>query len=301
MDAHATQHTQQDESDLSPAIAPGRLGHPVAGAPHRIGEGFSARHFSEEMFGGLMDPLLMVDHFVMTAPTFAPHLHAGISAVTAMFEDAQGGFLNRDSLGNNLALQPGDLYWLAAASGAAHEERPEDGARTHALQIFVNMPAGLKTQPARALHVQAGEVPVLQAAGHRVRVVLGRSGEAAGRQSAHAEMTMLDGFICKGGGRFAHRLAEGHQAWIYAAAGALAITAGDEARRLADGHALAVRAGGPLDITLASGAAAHFVLLSGRPVREHFVKHGPLVMSSADDVRRTLSSYAAGKLGRIPG
>src|ERR1700761_9638325 len=117
-----------------------RLGASAAAITHKIGSGFTAQHFSEEMFGGGMDPLLMVDHFVMTEPTFEPHLHAGISAVTVMFEDSEGDFLNRDTLGQNTALKPGALYWLAAASGAVHEERPARGTHTHALQIFVNLP-----------------------------------------------------------------------------------------------------------------------------------------------------------------
>src|SRR6201991_461731 len=161
-----------------------------SGPPHTIGSGFTARHFSEEMFGGRMDPLVMVDAFVMTAPTFDPHLHAGISAVTAMFEDSTGEFLNRDTLGHNVALKAGDLYWLAAASGAAHEEKPTDGARIHAPQIFVNLPARLKREPARALHVEAKDVPVLAGEEHRVRVVLGRCGEAVGAQGTPEEMTM---------------------------------------------------------------------------------------------------------------
>src|SRR5215469_15411680 len=135
-----------------------RLGRIVSATTQTIGSGFAAHHFSEEMFDGSMDPLLMADDFVMTAPTFEAHLHAGISAVTAMFEDSVGDFLNRDTLGHNVALKAGDLYWLAAASGAAHEERPAEGARTHALQIFVNLPARLKTEPARALHVAAADV-----------------------------------------------------------------------------------------------------------------------------------------------
>ena len=154
-----------------------RLGETVLGEPHRIGSNFSAAHFSEEAFDGRMDPLLMVDHFVMTGPTFEPHLHAGISAVTVMFEDATGHFLNRDTLGRDVALEPGDLYWLAAASGAAHEERPAEGARVHALRVFVNLPARLKAQPARALHVRAADIPSLL--GHLTALV-SRSARTAG-------------------------------------------------------------------------------------------------------------------------
>ena len=279
-------------------LAAPRVGPAVAAVPHRIGDGFSARHFSEEMFGGTMDPLLMVDHFVMTAPTFDPHLHAGISAVTAMFEDSRGTFLNRDTLGHNVALKGGDLYWLAAASGAAHEEKPAEGARIHALQLFVNLPERLKKCPARSLKVDAGAVPVLQGDDHRVRVVLGRSGEAEGATGTPEEMTMLDGFL-DAGGRFTHGLPEGRQAWIYAVSGSLTVHSGNEARLIEDGTATTVAAGAVTDIRLTADAPAHFVLLAGKPIHEAFVKHGPLVMSTVEDVRRTLASYAEGKFGRI--
>jgi redox-sensitive bicupin YhaK (pirin superfamily) len=275
-----------------------RVGKVVSGTPHAIRSGFTAHHFSEEMFSGNMDPLLMVDDFVMTAPTFEPHLHAGISAVTVMFEDSVGDFLNRDTLGHNVALKAGDLYWLAAASGAAHEERPEKGARTHALQIFVNLPSHLKKEPARALHVRAEDVPILQAEGYRVRVLLGRSGEIAGAEDTPEEMTMLDGYLGRGG-RFFQHLANGRQAWIYAVSGSLIVRCQEEECLLQAGNATSVAAGSETEIVLEGSGASHFVSLAARPIREPFVKHGPLVMSTAMDVRRALASYAEGKFGQI--
>ncbi|WP_437757623.1 pirin family protein [Sorangium sp. So ce1389] len=276
-----------------------RLGGIVAATPHKIGGGFTAHHFSEEAFGGRMDPLLMVDDFVMTAPTFDPHLHAGISAVTVIFEDAKGEFVNRDTLGHDIALQPGDLYWLAAASGAVHEERPGKGARTHALQIFVNLPCRLKKEPARALHVRAEDVPVLAAPGHRVRVLLQRTGTASGAEGTPEEMTMLDGFL-EEGGRFSHRLPDGSQAWIYAVSGRLTVRCGDSQRTLSAASATTVEAGPATEIALESDEPAHFVLMAAKPIREPFVKHGSLVMSTEADVRRTLAYHAEGKFGRIP-
>jgi redox-sensitive bicupin YhaK (pirin superfamily) len=276
-----------------------RLGKTVPGVSHSIGDGFSATHFSEEMFGGRMDPLLMVDHFVMTAPTFDPHLHAGISAVTAILEDSQGVFLNRDTLGHALELKAGDLYWLAAASGAAHEEKPARGARIHGLQIFVNLPSRLKKQPARSLHVDAANVPAIEGSGHRVRVVLGRSGEATGAAGTPEEMTMLDGLLGKGG-RFSHHLPAGRQAWIYAVAGELTVRAQHETCTLQTGRATTVGAGPETEVVLESSEPAHFVLMAAVPIHEPFVKAGPLVMSTADDVRQTLTHYTEGRFGRIP-
>ncbi|MCA1474217.1 pirin family protein [Bradyrhizobium sp. NBAIM08] len=275
-----------------------RLGAIVSAKPLSLGGGFTARHFSEEMFCGSMDPLLMADDFTMTAPTFDPHLHAGISAVTAVFEDAHGEFINRDTLGHTIALKAGDLYWLTAAQGAAHEERPAEGACIHALQIFVNLPSHLKREPARSLHVSADQVPVLAGPGHRVRVLLGRSGAAVGAEDTPEEMTMLDGYLMSGS--FQHRLPEGRQAWIYVVSGALVIRCGDAERVLGPAAATTVQAGPPTDVLIEAEASAHFVLMAARPIREPFVKHGPLVMSTEVDVQRTLAFYAEGKFGRIP-
>ena len=76
------------------------------------GTGFEALSFIHRQLDGLMDPLIMVDHFTMTEPTFAPHAHAGLSAVSVLFEDSTGSFRNRDSLGNDIELAPGDLSGL---------------------------------------------------------------------------------------------------------------------------------------------------------------------------------------------
>jgi redox-sensitive bicupin YhaK (pirin superfamily) len=281
------------------ATDPTRIGKIVSSIPQTIGTGFVAKHFSEEMFDSRMDPLLMVDDFVMTAPTFEPHLHAGISAVTAMFEDSEGAFLNRDTLGNNVTLNGGDLYWLMAARGAAHEERPGPDARTHALQIFVNLPSGLKKAPARALHVRAEDVPALQAPLYRVRVLLGRSGMVVGAEDTPEEMTMLDGRI-ETGGRFAHALSEGRQAWIYVVSGDITVRLGSEHCGLGAGTATTVAAGDEIELVVEAGTTSHFVLMAAMPIREPFVKHGPLVMSSAADVQQTLASYHSGRFGRIP-
>ena len=83
-----------------------KISKPVAGHDMRIGSGFTAKHLPEDAFQGLIDPVVMVDHFHMTSPTFQPHPHAGISAVTYMFEDSTSPHVNYDSMGNNGPIQP---------------------------------------------------------------------------------------------------------------------------------------------------------------------------------------------------
>lgn len=60
------------------------------------GTGFEALSFIHRQLDRLMDPLIIVDHYTMTEPTFAPHAHAGLSAVSVLFEDSTGSFRNRE-------------------------------------------------------------------------------------------------------------------------------------------------------------------------------------------------------------
>jgi redox-sensitive bicupin YhaK (pirin superfamily) len=85
---------------------------------------------------------MMFDHYRMSGPTFAPHPHAGLSAVTYVFEDSAGAIHNRDSLGHDLDVQPGEILWTQAGSGVVHDEYPaKHDASVHGLQLFVNLTA----------------------------------------------------------------------------------------------------------------------------------------------------------------
>jgi redox-sensitive bicupin YhaK (pirin superfamily) len=122
-----------------------------------------------------LDPFLMIDHYRMSQPTFAPHPHAGFSAVTYMFDDAQTGFRNRDSLGNAHDIRPGDLHWTLAGAGVMHDEVPlENGLEAHGLQLFVNLAAARKHMPPAALRIAREAMPVLtQSGGARVKLGFG--------------------------------------------------------------------------------------------------------------------------------
>lgn len=273
---------------------------PIAGREFQRGNGFRALSFGHERFEGLMDPLVMVDHFTMTTPTFGPHPHAGMSAVSVLFEASEGQFHNRDSLGNDIDLRPGDLYWLKAGGGAVHDERPRPGSRTHALQIFVNLPARMKHEPPEALHVRAAEMPVLEGRGSRVRVALGESNNIRGAQSPALPLTILD-MQFEAGGRYSHTVPRGHDAWLHALRGRVEIDTGRTMLSLREGSAIALRAGSEAaSLELLSADGAQVALLQGKPLRERIVQKGPFVMSTVEELNAVEEAYAAGRLGRLP-
>lgn len=86
-----------------------------------------------------------LDHYRMKAITFAPHPHAGFASISYIFEHSRGGLRNRDSLGNDFEVAPGELVWTRAGTGVVHDERPAIvGRDVHGLQIFVNSAAANK-------------------------------------------------------------------------------------------------------------------------------------------------------------
>ncbi|MDX1744219.1 MAG: pirin family protein [Ruegeria sp.] len=261
-----------------------------------IGDGFEAQSYQHADFRGLMDPLIMVDHFVMTQPTFGTHAHAGLSAVTVMFEDSKGAFRNRDSLGNDLDLAPGDLYWFKAARGAIHNEAPRPGARTHALQIFVNLPAENRQDAPSAFHVAAADIPMLTGEHATARLVLGTSKGVTGAAAPDIPLTLLD-IDMQAGGRFTHSDDSGGHAWILAINGTSAVTWNAGSADLKPGKAIAFASA--TDISFSSEEGAHVVLFRGHPFRQTFVQRGPFAMGNAAELDAVEADYRAGRLGSI--
>ncbi|REG83292.1 pirin family protein [Marinomonas pollencensis] len=272
----------------------------VAGNALSFGRGFTGLGFRHTQYSGAMDPIIMVDHYTMTSPTFGEHPHAGLSAISVIFEDAQGCFHNRDSLGNDIDLQPGDLYWLNAGGGVVHDEVPRDGAKIHGLQIFVNLPSHLRCGAPSALHVKKASMPILKGHGYRVRLVLGDSNLECGVASPIWPFTILDGFV-NDGSDFAHQIAKHSNLWLYSVAGGIEYQLNGEWVRLKQSESIALTKLGETHIKVRGVGAAdsHFVILSGEVINEPFVQRGPFVMSTEQQLDEVIKRYQRGEFGGL--
>ena len=294
----ATARLSSNSSSAAPHVSP-----PISGKALSIGAGFEAQSFRAQELDAAMDPLVMVDHYVMTESTFGVHPHAGMSAVSLLFEDGEGRFHNRDSLGNDFDLQPGDLYWLKAGSGALHDEAPRPGSRIHGLQVFVNVPQWQRHDSPLSLLVRGNEMPAVIGEHYRVRVALGRSNGVSGVNAPDSSMTILDGYV-SGPGKFVHRLDANRNAWIQAINGDLSVWVAGSVHVLGEGQALTVSIpadGQPVDLRVQNphSRITHFVLFDAEPIREPYVQQGPFVMGSAAEIDEIQAAYAAGRLGQL--
>lgn len=166
---------------------------PIIVPMQRANHGAHFRAYGLRGAAALIDPFIGVDHAWMSAPTFPPHPHAGLAAVSYVFPDSEIGLANRDSIGSENLIQPGGVHWMAAGTGVVHEEVPAGPDKTvHSLQIFVNVPAAKRAAAPHVLSLSPQQVPVVLLPGARVRVVSGEFGGRRAPGEAPVDVDMLD-------------------------------------------------------------------------------------------------------------
>jgi redox-sensitive bicupin YhaK (pirin superfamily) len=247
----------------------------------------------------LKDPYIMADHYRLSQPVFGPHPHAGFSAVTYMFDDAQTGFSNRDSRGDSSEIRPGDAHWTVAGAGVVHDEVPvENGKVAHGLQLFINLAAKDKHMPPAAIHIRSDEMPrITQATGAMVKVAFGPYDDGHVSKDAivplPTEVALLDIHLGEGD-KFVYPVKRGTNAFLTVVKGSIIV--GEESIKESQAVAFG-RDGGLLEIS--TNIDTHFALFLGTPLDEPIVQHGPFAMTNQADIQRAINDYQTGKMGAL--
>src|ERR1700759_5141440 len=127
---------------------------PVTTAPSGYeGGGFPVRRAFAGVDLSQLDPFSHMDQ--MGEVDYAPgepkgtawHPHRGFETVTYIID---GTFEHADSNGGGGVITNGDTQWMTAGGGILHIEKPPEalvasGGLFHGLQLWVNLPRGLKT------------------------------------------------------------------------------------------------------------------------------------------------------------
>ena len=265
-------------------------------------------HLFHPQHPGLVDPFIGVDVFNMPHNFFLPHPHGGMSAISYLLPHSPGGVRNRDSLGDDSTIHPGDLHWLQAGSGMIHEETPATpGVPAIGLQIFVNMARAHKQNGPAVFRVRASDMPVVQLHGASVRVVAGEWGGQASPIAADprwvTRVNVLDVSL-QPDADVRLTLPAGHQGFALVVAGQVL-----EADRSLALNGIAPAAivfspsapqDGPTDLRLLAGPkGAQVVVFSGAPLQEPVVPWGPFVGTTRAEVAAYGQAFQAGAMGEL--
>lgn len=145
-------------------------------------------------------PFVFIDHMGPAALKdyqnldVAPHPHIGLSTLTYLLE---GAIQHKDSLGNDLEIQPGAVNWMTAGTGVVHSERTPEYLRStekhlHGFQIWVGLPKDLEQSEPSFHHTEAADVPGWTDGGLCYKLI---AGELSGRKSpvpVHSTLFFLE-------------------------------------------------------------------------------------------------------------
>ncbi|MCB1938290.1 MAG: pirin family protein [Rhodocyclaceae bacterium] len=274
--------------------------------PHWVGDGFPARTlFDYGKLGRQLSPFLLFDyagpaHFepAMQRRGVGAHPHRGFETVTLVY---RGEVAHRDSTGEGGVIGPGDVQWMTAGAGILHEEYHSDafersGGELEMVQLWVNLPAREKATPPAYQAIGRDAIPVLplpEDAGS-VRVIAGAFAGRSGPARTFTPMNVWDLHLKAG--------ARAELPWVDGWNGALAVLHGKlriNGETVVGAAELAVLDPAGDGLAMEASDDAVVLVLSGAPIDEPIVGHGPFVMNSDAEIAQALADFRSGRFGRI--
>ncbi|MDH4234420.1 MAG: pirin family protein [Gallionella sp.] len=244
-----------------------------------------------------LDPFLLLDAFGSDDPGeyiagFPDHPHRGFETITYMLA---GRMRHRDSAGHEGLLQNGGVQWMTAGRGVIHSEMPEqeDGVM-EGFQLWLNLPAKRKMIAPWYRDIPNEQIPgYVTAEGVGVRVIAGTSNGVAGAmQREDTEPLYLD-IDMPADSLFSTALPLTHNAFVYVYRGEVSI-GGTEL----EGKRMAILTNTPQadGVVLISSGPAKAILVSGKPLGEPIMQHGPFVMNTKEEILQAIKDFHEGRL-----
>ena len=237
-----------------------------------------------------LDPFMLLDQFSSDNPDdyiagFPSHPHRGFNTFTYMLD---GHVEHQDSMGNKGRLGPGSAQWMKAASGVIHSEMPrQENGLMRGFQLWINLPAAHKMDTPEYQEYDAAAFPVVETPGYTVKVLIGRFASAASPiVDELTDVTYLDVNI-QPGGSFSHDLPQENNSFLYLFEGSGQINT----RNLPLNTLVALgREDNPFSFNTGKNGA-RFILISGKPINEPVVQHGPFVMNTRQEIEQAMQDF----------
>lgn len=194
-----------------------------------------------------------------------PHPHIGLATVTYLFA---GEIQHKDSLGTDVAVQPGDINLMVAGQGIVHSERqtPEitqQPHRTHALQLWLALPQADEQCEPGFHHYESASLPRAELDGGQARVLIGQAFGQHSPVKTFSETLYVEIDLQAGASLVLPQVAE---LAVYVVAGALTI----ENTTLAEHHMAIFSEDQGIKVT--AQANTHCVLVGGASLGPRFIE-----------------------------
>ncbi len=257
------------------------------------------------VFGGAQperfDPFLLLDEFGSEEPSdyvggFPAHPHRGFATITYML---QGKMEHRDHMENIGLLNDGDVQWMSAGKGVIHSEMPQQTeGKMRGFQLWLNLPANEKMQPASYEDVPANKIPTTHQNGVEIKAIAGKSRindkEVSGYLHIPRTKPIYLDLRLQADTDITIGISAKHNAMSYIYEGE--VTIGEQHQRAASQTINRLAHDGIVKIKNNTRQEARLVFLAGIPIQEPIAQYGPFVMNTMEEVDQALKDYREGTL-----
>jgi hypothetical protein len=231
----------------------------------------------------------------------------------------RGRVEHQDSLGNRGVIAPGDVQWMSAGSGIIHQEMPQGDERgtMYGFQLWANLPAARMMSEPRYQGIVSADVPeVRDASGATIKVIAGTVGGMTGPARDIAISPEYLDVTVPPGATFTHATVRGHTVFAYVFGGKAVFNHQDDPysyeaegdtyfdqerdRLIGDRHVVHFADGDAVVVTAGTEQPLHFLLVSGKPIREPIAWRGPIVMNTQAELRVAFEELDRGTFIKHP-
>lgn len=275
--------------------------------PHFVGDGFRVHNFIPSIYRmdmKRMDPFIMLDY--NSKYNFAPsqypkgvgvHPHRGFETVTIAYH---GSVAHNDSSGGGGVINPGDVQWMTAAKGVLHKEYHEEefskkGGAFQMVQLWVNLPAKDKMSEPKyqALESKQFQKYLLADGNGEVEVIAGEYKGIKGAASTFTPVHVYNVRLQKSA-QVNISLPANFNTGLVMIEGSAKI---NEETAPQDNFVLMDNEGE--DFTIKALEDTVILVISGEPIGEPIVAHGPFVMNTHKEIIDAFSDYNKGLFGYL--
>jgi redox-sensitive bicupin YhaK (pirin superfamily) len=271
---------------------------------HWVGDGFPVRQlFSYHDDTTAISPFLLLDY---AGPwNFEPikrhrrgvgeHPHRGFETVSIVYD---GQVSHRDSAGGGGSIGPGEVQWMTAGSGVLHEEfhspgYSKTGGPFRMVQLWVNLPAKDKLTPAKYQAITRDMIGEVSFEGGSARIIAGEFNGVKGPASTFTQINLWDVRL-DADADVTLPLPESHTTLIAVLSGHITIAGqgvgeAEIARLSLDGEG----------VTITADGKTMLLVMTGEPIDEPVVGHGPFVMNTEAEIREAIAEFNAGRFGAL--
>lgn len=274
--------------------------------PHMVGDGFRVSQYIPTGIKSMerLSPFLLLDY---NAPYYfkpsetrlgvGAHPHRGFETVTIAYD---GKVEHHDNKGNHGIIGPGDVQWMTAASGIMHKEYHEtefskNGGIFHMVQLWVNLPKDKKMIEPKYQPLLKEEMGVLKLDNDKgeISIIAGEVNGVKGPANTFTNINLYN-INLKNYGNTTLSEPKNFNTAILILKGEAKV---NEDKICKEGDFI-IFDNVEGEILLESlTKESLFLVLSGEPINEPVVSHGPFVMNTLGEILDAYEDFRNNKFG----